>query len=307
MSKRMFDRNAMATVLSNMEKDAKNKGFKQDETLWTPDKPEKGKTLIYRFRVLPTITKRGYQPAWAGYKTHFFKSLVTGKFVNEYCPTTIGNPCPICEYSGKLFNTGDPEDEKIAKKFYKAQKFVANILVVKEPDEKRKENEGKVFKYVFGTKIMEKFKSALFPEEGMEQVYFIDPYEGFDFNLVVKIVGDFANYDSSVFVTTKTAIAQSDKEIEKILNSTYDLETEFLSESNFKSYANLQEVVNTQIVGASPKSVVKTKPVSIPTTGPVEADDVPMSFNKGSEPEPEVNADEDDEFLKSLQRDLDSL
>ena len=68
--------------------------------------------------------------------------------------------------------------------------------------------------------------------------------------------------------------------------------------------ANVPEINNNESPG---RKGVKTKPVSIPTTGPVEADDVPMSFNKGSEPEPEVNADEDDEFLKSLQRDLDSL
>lgn len=288
-----FDRKKLISMIDNIKVEEESKGFKTDERLWSPEKQEEGKTLSARIRVLPLITntKVSYPTPWVGFRMHLFKSPVTGKWVVEKCPTTINQPCAICDYSGKLFNSGDPDDATVAKKYYRQQKYVTNILVVKEFNEKRKENEGKVFMYEHGKKIHEKFKFALFPEGDQERILFLDPEQGFDFSLVVKEVSKFANYDASEFVRTSTPIASTDKAIGEILDNTYDIYKEYLAPSNFKSYAQLQEVVDTQIRGLASSDRKETSTSKPTETAPTSSKSTGMNT-------------EEESFLSGLEDDL---
>lgn len=301
-----FDRNALLKTLK-VAKDSEKSGAVQDQRLWKPEVPEKGKS-VYKIRVLPVV--KNNSSVWTKVFKHNIK-LGDGKYINEDCPVTIGKPCPICDHSAGLFNTGDPADEKRARNLWRKKNFFANILVVKDPRNEGA-NEGKIFLYRFGTKIYEKFDSALFPSEesGETQLFFVDPVEGYDFNLICKTVGTgkdaFPNYDESIFVREATPISKDSKEVDKILNEVYDIETEFLSPSKFKSYAELENILNTKILGVSDKmperKIEKSEEKNSKPAGKTEDKPVEKVEKKSNVKTSEEKSDDD--FLASLEEEL---
>lgn len=280
----MFTRESLNSFLYQQKEEKANKTYKQDDRMWSPvipGKDDKNK-YVYKIRILPIIKKSGYEPHEVEYLTHQYKSPITGSWTSEKCLKTIGEKCPFCEYSWSLHSSGNPVEAAKSKAFFRRQNFITNILVIKEPNEKRKDNEGKVFMWRYGKKIHEKLEAALFPSEGGEQVMFLDPSEGFDFNLTVQMKEDFPNFDLSDFSRTSTPIASSEEDIQEILNSVYDINTEFLSRSVYSNYENLKEVLETTVTGEHFSPASGNKPfIKKEKEVPSAADkDVPMFSSK---------------------------
>jgi len=285
-----------------------------DKRMWTPTTPKKGKS-VYRVRPLPDMTSGG--EAWVKRFQHGFQAP-SGSWFIENCPTTMGNKCPVEDYLNKqnLFNNGDPKDKNFASKVYKKKNYFMNILVIKD-DRSDGENEGKVFIWRFGQKIYEKISSALFPEPGMEQIMFLDPYKGRDFLISTKMVKDgdkdYPNYDESVFAQTPSAIADTDEAINKILESCFDLKTELLAPKYFKTYEEFEKMFKANVIDyrsgeRKEEKKVEEKKEEKKEDKKIEEklvepkkEDVPVKETPVVE---EVN---DDEFLASLNKELKHL
>ena len=84
-----------------------------------------GKTTL---RILPALKgKDVYREAGQHYGVGGEKYL--------YCPDlSNGNACPICEESTELRNSGDRDDEQLAKKFRVKRTFLWNAIVRKQED-----------------------------------------------------------------------------------------------------------------------------------------------------------------------------
>ncbi|ADG60136.1 single strand DNA binding protein [Acinetobacter phage Acj9] len=128
---------------------------------------------------------------------HGFK--MGSKWYIENCTSTHGDfeSCPVCKHISEndLFNSDNAMYQKLKRK----TSFWANILVVKDPT--HPENDGKVFKYRFGSKIMDKINGMIEVDETMGEVP-VDvtcPFEGANFIMKVKKVSGFSNYDDCRF------------------------------------------------------------------------------------------------------------
>lgn len=286
----------------------------QDQRFWNPEKPKKGdKENVYRIRILPNM-KAGGQYA-VKINRHGYQAP-SGVWFIENCPTTIHGTgkgvCPSCDYAGPFFNTGDEADKKFASMIYRKQSYIVNILVIKDP-RNNGANEGKVFLWRFGKMLYDKFDTALFPpvETGLEQIMFLNPYEGYDFNLVVTLKRDgkneYPNYDKSVFVRESSPIAKTDEDIDKILESCYDIETEFLSQKQFKSYDELKIIFDANVVNYR-KGGDSSKPDPAKNSKPAQEEkkkEEPKNETPSLQKEKKVDISDDDaEFIKQLEADL---
>ena len=216
--------------------------FQKDETYWKPevDKAGSGSAVI---RFLPNRQDEDCPVVrlWS----HGFQGP-TGKWLIDNCPSTLGgipsDVCPICASNNKLWeSTKDKEDprRKTASERKRKLSFISNILVINDP--KHPDNNGKVFKYKYGTRIFDKIKDLLFPPPefaDMQPCEVFSMTEGADFKLRIVKKDGFQNYDKSSF-DPPTAIGDDDviAEIEEQLLPL----AEIVAEKNFKSYADLQK------------------------------------------------------------------
>jgi hypothetical protein len=127
--------------------------------------------------------------------------------------------------------------------------------VIKDPA--NPQNEGRVFLYKYGKKIHDKIIELMQPEfEGQEPVNPFDFWAGADFNLRIKKVAGFWNYDSSGFGNPGTLGRFEDDQLEAIYNKMYDL-NEFTDAKNFKSYDELKTRLDTVLKGRAPAPEVR--------------------------------------------------
>lgn len=232
----------------------------QDTRFWKLDADKAGNgTATIRF--LPRV--EGDELPWVKIFSHGFQGP-TGKWYIENSLTTIGEDDPVGQLNSKLWNsTGD--ENSPARKQARAQKrklnYISNILVVSDP--KHPENEGKVFLFRYGKKIMDKIMDKARPTfEDEEPVNVFDLWEGADFKLRMKKVDRFPNYDDSKFMDMSAIADGDDKELQKVMDSCYKL-SEFLDRKNFKSYEELSrklaQVLNTE--AAPPVSTASMREV----------------------------------------------
>ena len=92
--------------------------------------------------------------------------------------------------------------------------------------------------------------------KGQEPVNPFDLWQGADFNLRIKKVAGFWNYDSSAFGNPSTLGRFDDEQLEEIYNKMYDL-NEFTGDSNFKSYDELKTRLDTVLRGRAPAPEVR--------------------------------------------------
>ena len=174
-------------------------GFEQqDLNEWklTVDNSGSGSAVI---RFLPPDEEHGM--SFIKLINHGFK--VGNRWYIENCPTTKGSvtenfeACPVCEYISEndLYTTNN----KLYGDLKRRTSFYAKILVVK--DQANPDNDGKVFLYRFGVKIMNKITSMINVDESLGEVP-IDvtcPVEGANFILKAANVNNQRNYDTSTF------------------------------------------------------------------------------------------------------------
>tara|TARA_R100000742_G_C4273728_1_gene93391 strand:- start:727 stop:1626 length:900 start_codon:yes stop_codon:yes gene_type:complete len=213
-----------------------------DDRLW---KPQMGKdgigSAIIRF--LPPA--KGNELPWAKVWSHAFQG--PGGWYIENSLTTVGGNDPVGELNRTLWNSGLDSDKEIARKQKRKLSYYSNIYVIKDPANPA--NEGKAFLYKYGKKIHDKIIAVMQPEfEGEDPINPFDFWQGADFNLRIKKVAGFWNYDSSVFGRSSTLGSFDDAKLEEIYNGLHDL-NEFTAASNFKTYAELKKRLDTVLKG----------------------------------------------------------
>ena len=169
-----------------------------DDRMWKPtvDKAGNGYAVI---RFLPAA--EGEDLPWVRYWDHGFKGS-TGRWYIERSLTSIGQQDPVSELNSQLWNTGRDEDKEIARQRKRRLHHVSNILVVS--DSANPENEGKVFLYEYGKKIMDKIMDVMQPQFADETP--VNPFDfwgGANFKLKIRNVEGYRNYDKSEFDAPK--------------------------------------------------------------------------------------------------------
>ena len=209
-----------------------------DNTKWklVTDKSGNGSAII---RFLPA--PKGEEFSVVKLYTHGFEGP-TGKWWIDNCPTTIGEICPACESNTILWNSGEAGQEIVSKERKRKLQFISNILVVKDP--KNPDNDGKVFRFSYGPRIMAKITSAMKPSDdeialGTEAVEIFNLWEGANFRLTAKKVAGQQNYDDSKFDIV-SSVAETDEEIEAIWESEHSLAS-LVAADQFKSYDDLRK------------------------------------------------------------------
>lgn len=186
--------------------------------------PDSERSMIQKlFKVNTTVTKNDKK-----------------RFVSEFSPSTIGQPCPFQEEWQRLWNAGDKEGAKL---FGRGIRYIANIKVIKDPA--NPENEGKIFLYEMSGAMKDKIQSAVDPSEqdralGAVPKELFNPLRGNSFRLVAKKgANGQINYDSSEVINEVTSIYQSVEEaLEEIKTKTHRL-SDLVKPEAFMSYQDL--------------------------------------------------------------------
>ena len=201
--------------------------------MWKPtrDKAGNGFAII---RFLPAAA--GEEMPFVRIWDHGFQGP-TGLWYIENSLTTINQDDPVSEFNGKLWNSGVDDDKALARKQKRRLKYIANILVVKDPA--NSDNDGKVFMYQFGKKIFDKLNDLMNPQfEDETPVNPFDLWEGANFRLKIRKFEGYPNYDKSEF-DGPSPVSEDDAELERIYNAEHSLQ-ELIDPKNFKSYNELK-------------------------------------------------------------------
>jgi len=183
----------------------KTKNKYDDERKWKPTVDDAGNGYAV-IRFLPAM--EGQELPWERYWDHGFKGP-TGQWYIEKSLTSIGQKDPVGELNSRLWNSGNEDDKETARKQKRRLHYVSNILVVSDPS--NPSNEGKVFLYEYGKKIFDKLMDVMQPQfPGEEPVNPFDFWTGADFQLKIRNVAGYRNYDKSEF-KPQSALFESDE------------------------------------------------------------------------------------------------
>ena len=269
-----------------------NKKSNADERFWKPtvDKSQNGSAII-RFLPAPANEDVPFVRYW----DHGFQG--PGGWYIEKSLTSIGKDDPVGEYNSKLWNSGNDADKEQARKQKRRLHYISNIFVIKDPG--NPDNEGKVFLYEYGKKIFDMINDVMHPQfEDEEAVNPFDFWEGANFRLRIRNVEGYRNYDKSAFDEPSTLL-DDDEEMEKTWKLQHGL-SDFLSESNFRSYEELSQKL-AKVLGENNRQTSATAEdvPEIEYTAPVaEATSAP------AEPTPTFEDDDDSlDFFKKLAED----
>ena len=175
--------------------------------------------------------------------------------------------------------------------------YIANILVVSDP--KHPENEGKVFLFKFGKKIFDKIMDKARPTfEDEKPVNVFDFWEGANFKLRMRKVSGYANYDESIFM--EPSPLGSDEEIVKVASGQHKL-VEFIDPSNFKSYDELKQKLDSVLSGDTFASKSAAEIADEVEPAPVR-EAAPIKSAPAPEPKVAVTADDDDDVMSYFER-----
>lgn len=187
------------------------KGREEDEFLYKPY-PELGKDGVYKslVRFLPNVANPKKSKVHQYYV--WLKDPVDGANMKALCPSTVGKKSILKDIFWKLKNSTSAKDQEIAKSFSRKEDFYSLIQVVKDPN--RPDLEGKIMVLKFGRKVNDLIEQQIKPEFGNPSNPY-DLFEGKNFGLHVRKVGDWNNYDLCQFVGDKNPILINGKEVAK--------------------------------------------------------------------------------------------
>lgn len=175
-----------------------NKGSNLDG-IYRPKITDKTKGYKAKIRFLPNLTKDGkVGPAAIEKHQHYVDLKNHPELVGYYdCMKNFEDKCDICTMFWKLKNSKNATEVEKAELINRNTKYYSYILVME--DAQNKELEGKILIYPYGYKIKEKIKDQ---RDGLagDPCNVFDLANGKDFQLVIKQVGEFPNYDSSSFL-----------------------------------------------------------------------------------------------------------
>ena len=277
-----------------------NTSYKESDNdqYWYPDVDKAGNGYaVIRFLPAP----EGEDMPFVRVYDHGFQG--PGGWYIEKSLTTLGQQDPVSEYNSKLWNEdGSNEAKAQVRKQKRRLSYHANILVVKDPS--NPQNEGKVFLYRFGKKIFDKLNDVMnpqFPDEAPINPF--DFWSGANFNLKIRNVEGYRNYDKSDF-SPASAVSDDDAELESIWKQQHSLK-EIISADKFKTYEQLQSHLQ-KVLQLNSKGVGADE-VEIPmeTRAPAkEMSFTPKFEEKSIAPAPAESSSLDDDsdldFFKSL-------
>jgi hypothetical protein len=257
LKSRRYDINKLVAAAQEGNGSADNQR-EDTSNIWKPtvDKAGNGYAVI---RFLPSEA----EVPWVRYWDHGFKGP-TGKWYIEKSLTSLGEQDPLGEYNSKLWNSGNEEDRDQVRKQKRRLHYVTNILVVSDPS--APENEGKVFMYQFGKKIFDKIQDLMQPQfPGETPVDPFDLWNGADFQLKIRQVEGYRNYDRSEFKGPEPLLDGDEVQLQAVLNQLHDINS-FIDPANYKSYDQLQTKLF-EVLGETAPRTVKEE-VAVDTTAP---------------------------------------
>ena len=194
----LFDMEADDSTMSFLDK----KGTNADG-LYRPspkDAKDKQKGYVATIRFLPNVLEDGTLGLSAIEKHVHYANLPNHEELQGYYDSLInfGEKCPLTTLFWKLKNSKNASEQERSELISRTTKYYSYVLIVE--DEQQPELEGKIMIFPYGFKIKEKINLERTGEnsEGKKCNIF-DPANGKDFRLIVKQIGDFPNYDSSMF------------------------------------------------------------------------------------------------------------
>lgn len=272
-----------------------------DERKWKPTVDDNGNGYAV-IRFLPAA--EGMETPWVRYWDHGFKGP-TGQWYIEKSLTTIGQKDPVSELNSRLWNSGIEEDKETARKQKRRLHYVSNILVVNDPANPA--NNGKVFYYEFGKKIFDKIMDLMQPQfPGETPVNPFDFWNGADFELKIRNVAGYRNYDKSEFKSTSALFDADEVKLEATYNQMHDL-NEFVDPANFKSYEELEGRLGL-VLGTAVGSNVTAKNEALSQTAEANVGRSAPQPEIVSAPAPSVGVEDDEDdtlsyFAKMAQED----
>jgi hypothetical protein len=225
--------NAISKLVSAADNNSEKKTY-GDDRIWKPtvDKAGNGYAVL---RFLPAGGDEDLP--WVRYWDHGFKGS-TGRWYIERSLTSIGQPDPVSDLNSQLWNTGRDEDKELARLRKRRLHHVSNVLVVS--DSGNPENEGKVFLYEFGKKIMDKVMDVMQPQfQDETPINPFDFWSGANFKLKIRNVEGYRNYDKSEFDSASSLFDGDEAQLEEVYNKLHKL-SEFTDPENYKSYTDLK-------------------------------------------------------------------
>ena len=247
LKSRSMDISKLVTAATEASGQVSNTNKYQDDRKWKPTVDEQGNGYAV-VRFLPAT--EGQDLPWVRYWDHAFKGP-TGQWYIERSLTTLGQNDPVGELNSRLWNSGIEEDKETARRQKRRLHYVTNIQVINDPANPA--NNGKVFIYEFGKKIFDKIMDMMQPEfPGETPVNPFDFWTGADFELKIRNVAGYRNYDKSDFKSPAPLADADETRLEATYNSLYDL-NEFVipnypnaHDANwFKSYDELKNKLET--------------------------------------------------------------
>jgi hypothetical protein len=195
----------------------------EDESLYKPY-PELGKDGVYKslIRFLPNISNPKKSKVHQYYV--WLKDPVDGANFKALCPSTVGKKSILKDLYWKLKNSPSAKDQEISKAFSRKEDFYSLVQIVKDPN--KPELEGKIMVLKFGRKVNDLIEQQIKPEFGNPSNPY-DLFEGKNFGLQVRKVGEWNNYDLCQFVGDKGPISIEGNLVEKTEESR-DIITKYL-------------------------------------------------------------------------------
>ncbi|ARW57942.1 single-stranded DNA binding protein [Serratia phage CBH8] len=241
----MFKRKDPAALQAQLASLKGGSGFSSDDKNEWKLKDDNGNGMAV-IRFLPGKGDEGLP--FVKLVNHGFKK--NGKWYIENCSSTHGDfdNCPVCQHLSKndSYNTNKPEYQLLKRK----TSYWANILVIQ--DKANPETEGKVFKFRFGQKVYDKITAMVEVDTSIGEVP-VDvtcPFDGANFVLKTKKVGDFKNYDDSKFLGQSEIPNITDETFQKFLEENMSDLSELTAKDKFKALDVLRKKFE-QVMGVA--------------------------------------------------------
>jgi hypothetical protein len=204
-----------------------------EEKFWKPTLDKAGNAFaIIRFLPAPEGEDVPFIRIW----DHGFKG--PGGWYIEKSLTSIGKEDPLAKINTKLWNSGNEADKEVARIQKRRLKYIANILVIKDPA--NPDNDGKTFLFSYGKKIFDKLNDLMNPSfEDEKPTNPFDFWEGTNFRLKIRQFEGYPNYDKSDWEQPSALFDGDDEKLEKIYKQLHSLQ-ELLNPKYFKSYEELE-------------------------------------------------------------------
>lgn len=174
--------------------------------------PEDGKDGVYKslIRFVPNPANPAKSKIHKYYV--YLNDPVSGNAFSADCPSTVGKRSILKDLFWKLKNSHSAADQELAKKFSRKEDYYSLVQIVQ--DKNKPELEGKVMIFKFGKKLNDLIEAQLQPEYG-DPCNPYDLFEGREFAVQVRKVGDWNNYDLCSFIGEKTPIKIAGKPMKK--------------------------------------------------------------------------------------------